>query len=557
MGISAASPTAATFAGYYTAGVASAPTPNFATDTIDSPFGPSSIVSFGSADGSGFNSDIYSGLAGLSTSRLPFGVVQQRGAKDIEIEEDAVKRALGFVDQKKYKAARFVLAEELKRNPGSGAVAYTQGIVEQAAGNYADAEDFYRKASYLAPELNSLVDAENVRALQGDDATALARVKRLLGSSDTKDGGLRLLVTLTDRSPNFTEARTLLAANLLKNGDPLNALLQYDRAVGTANNVELDELRETFEGLAKRAPDGAFIHKVLGKIQLKQGDSQTALETLHQATTLSSGDAAFLETEASAYVAVGREKLSDGDLRGALSDFDQAYTLNPSGDDVILARTEGRIANGEHLAKLGDLEGAIDQYNLVAIDAGHEGAEALRERLGHDAYTVGRTLETRRIAAGADVGKELTAFQIAYDTDPENDVYRKKLAATRITLGDQYVADGDYKNAGGAYAAAAGLEPYNDDYRTKAIDAYTTYGLARLAVLDFAEALTSLRSAFNLDTQNTTSRQNLATGYNSAGVFYRDHESDKESAAGYFLEALHLYPDNAEYQANYDSVKYF
>lgn len=557
MAISAASPTAASFASLFTTGVAGAPTPDFATDTIQSPFGPSSIVSFGSADGSGFNSDLYSGLAGLSTSRLPFGAAQTRSPKDIQIEEDAVKQALAFVDQKKYKAARFVLEQEVQRNPSSGAVAQTQGIVEQAAGNYAEAEKFYQKASYLAPELNSQVDIENVRALQKDDQTALSRVKRLLASSDTKDGGLNLLVTLTDRSPNFTEARTLLADTLLKSGDALNALLQYDRAVDTANSSELDQLRTTFEDLAQRAPDGAFIHKVLGRIQLKQGDSQEALQTLHLATQLSDGDSAFLQVEASAHVAVGRDLLNGGDLRSALSEFEQAYSLNPSGDDVILARAEGRIANGEHLAKLGDLEGAVDEYNLVVLDVGRDGAEDLRARLGHDAYTVGKTLEARRIASGADVGKELTAFDVAYQTDTGNDVYRSKLATTRNTLGDQYLADEDYKNAAGAYAAASALEPHNDEYRSKAIDAYTTYGLKRLAVLDYAEALSALKSAFNLDTGNQTSKQNLATGYNQAGIFQRDHEEDKSAAAGYFLEALHLYPDNEEYQANYDSVKYY
>lgn len=557
MPITAASSQAASFAGLFTAGVAAPPAHAFATDTIDSPFGPSSIVSFGSGDGSGFNSDLYSGLAGLSTSKLPFGVAAQRSVGDIEIEEGAVKLALAFVDQKKYRAARFVLEAELKRNPSSGAVAYTQGVVEQAAGDYKKAEDYFRKAGYLAPELNAQIDVENVRALQGDDATALRRVKRLLASADTRAGGVRLLVTLTDRSPTFTAARTLLADRLLAGGDPINALLQYDRALESANSSELGELRTRFENLVKRAPDGAFVHKLLGKAQLKLGDSRAALETLHKASTLSDGDPFFLETEASAYVAVGRGKLAGGDLRGALTDFEQAYSLNSVGDDVLIARAEGRFANGQRLARLGDLGGAIDQYNLAAPDVDREGASFLRDPLARAAYAAGRKLEARRLTAGADVGQEVVAFQIAYDIDPENSIYRNRLALTRNTIGDEFAADGDLKSAGGAYAAAAGLAPSNTAYRTKAIDAYTTYGLARAAVLDFAEAISTLRSAFDLDHGNATSRLNLATVYNSAGLFYRDHESDKATAAAHFLEALHLYPGNAEYQANYDSVKYY
>jgi tetratricopeptide (TPR) repeat protein len=62
------------------------------------------------------------------------------------------------------------------------------------------------------------------------------------------------------------------------------------------------------------------------------------------------------------------------------------------------------------------------------------------------------------------------------------------------------------------------------------------------------------QEAFKLDPQNATSKSKLAGAYNARGLDYKSTE-DMDAAVKDFKAALRLFPDNADYQANYNSVK--
>ena len=56
------------------------------------------------------------------------------------------------------------------------------------------------------------------------------------------------------------------------------------------------------------------------------------------------------------------------------------------------------------------------------------------------------------------------------------------------------------------------------------------------------------------DPQTATSNSKLAGAYNARGLDYKSTE-DMDAAVKDFKAALRLFPDNADYQANYNSVK--
>ncbi|MBI5865840.1 MAG: tetratricopeptide repeat protein [Planctomycetes bacterium] len=476
-----------------------------------------------------------------------------RPPKLVELEKQTVAQAQSLLAGGETGAARTLLADYLARNPVSGAVVFLQGQTEQATGNYEEAEAFYQKAASIAPSLNAELDVENVRALRKDDSVVLARARRLMAAEDTRDAGLSLLTTLTRRSPRNTEARVLLAETYMAAHSAVKGLFHYSQALGSANSAELAELERRFQVMAAQSPQDAVTQNLLGRAQLKLGKLDEAVETLHRASQLSEGSSAYVGDEAAAIVAVGRRHLERGNTAEAIQQFEQAYLLAPGEATVKLARAEGYLARAERRVQQGDLTSATNDYERAARDARAPGGADLLKRIAQGAYGVGRRLEARRVASGSDVGAEVVAFQAAYDIDPENQTYRRKLAETRYTLGQEQLADADFAAAAGSFRRAYELYKNNSTYKAAAIDAYRRDGDTKLADYKHDAAISAYRLAYQLDTSDSTSKTKLATAYNTAGLFYRDL-NERSRAAGYFREALHLYPDNSEYQSNYDSV---
>lgn len=510
-------------------------------------FGPDAVVSISGLSGAADASSSIIGAAYGPRAAAP------KSPQVTARESDAVKQALNLTSGGDYQGARALLDEYVRKYGPSGIIVDAQGLNEQTAGNYEKAEQLFRKAGALDPTIGAEVDAENARALRGDDAEVLARVRRLHASSDTRAAGERLLNTLLTRSPRNVDARLLAARQADADANPVRAFFQYSQALAAANDSQVATLEQDFEKLVAKSPTDAFSRNLLGRAQLRLGRLDEALESLHTATELAQGDPSYATDEAKAHVAIGQSQLNGGDVAEALASFQSALDLDSTLDAARLGRGSALEARARTRAAAGDYSSAIDDYEAAARDANVSGGEALRSSIARDIYSVGRRLESRRIASGGDIGAEVTAFQAAYDIDPTNAVYKHKLAETRSGLGDQFLADEKYADAAGAYRQAYELYHGNHGYRDAAINAYRLDGEEKLSQYKFDDAILAFKNAYDLNRDDGDRKFQLADTYNRAGLYYMALGDDAR-AAGYFQHALGLYPDNQEYQDNYDSA---
>ncbi|HQL53579.1 MAG TPA: tetratricopeptide repeat protein [Phycisphaerae bacterium] len=466
-------------------------------------------------------------------------------------EEKAVALAYEYIDQLQYDSARKLLQSVLDQNARNSAALRALGYVSIGEGDYQGAEELFLKAHAINPSLGYDSDAQIARILQKDDPSVLVAARGMLATTSQRKAGRQLLIALTERSPRNTAAHMLLGETLLKQGDTLNGLMQYSSAITNADTGELSQLASRFERMASEKPGSAFVQQLLGKVQLRQGDYDAALETLTHATQIAEDPTPYQATLAQAYIGRGRAKLTSRDIPGAMADFTQAQTLDPTGRDTKAAVAEGRVAQAEEYSRRGDYRAAKDAYRALGELLAENRNQALKTRAAAGAYAVGRALERRRIAAGAEIDSEVTVFQTAYDLDPENKTYKRKLAETRNAIGDQLYATGKYQEAAQSYNRARELYKYDKTYKANTINAFVKYGDERAANLNYGDAIEAYRQAYLVDTYNAEVKQKLATQYNARGLDYVSWEKYKLAALD-FKEALRLFPGNAEYQANYN-----
>ena len=523
-------------------------------------FGPAALVSLNtdSTDVASSMADVYTSLGALSL-QLNSGATAsaQISVAPTEAELTVIKDATALRVNGEYDAARDLLNDLLKKKPTLGMALHGLGAIELDQGNYDKAEGYFARASYFAPDYGYETDQENARTLQRDDAYVLEQARKLTRFEDTLDQGVRLLVSLTRRSPSNADARALLGEKLIEQGNAQQGLAQYQLAISSADETQARRIEADLETLVKIAPDAAYLRNLLGQTQLKLGKHEQAAETLALATRLGDKNDLFRADEAKAHLALGYDAMESGDLVHALTEFTTAQELDPYSNDVNKGLADVYLARGRQKARLGDPTRAIAEYEQAKIHALAIDDEDLNGELATAFYEAGRTLERRRIAAGAEVGDELTAFRSAYELDRENLTYQRKYAETQSTIGDQYLAEGDYKNAAFAYRTAYEVYDTETSYRDAAISAFMAWGDERTDAYDHGQAITAYQAAYDLDNDNETAKFSLAEAFNRRGLFYRSLGSDfYHDAAADFQSAMDLYPDNQGYLDNYNSVIY-
>jgi tetratricopeptide (TPR) repeat protein len=484
------------------------------------------------------------------TAGLPTQEVSPDDAKQAEKD---ITEAFKYIDAKDYAGARALANGILAKNKTNAAAYQVLGYADLGEKQFASAEQLFLKAHALDPTVGYDQDADNARLLQKDDRTVLARARSLVYMPGQRSEGIRLLISLTDRSPDNTDARLLLGDALLDDGDGNNGLMQFSAAVRTAKPEELRGVQTRLEQLVKEAPQASFVRTLMGKLALRQERYDDALTQFREAQRLSE-DGGPTTDMAAAYIGIGRQRLADGQLLSAMSNFEQAQELAPTNRDVKEALGEGYIRTAEVANKNHDYSTAANKLALAADTLGKYGSKDLRTRGAAAAYTAGRALQTARIAAGDDIDTEVLAFQAAYDLDKDSETYRDKLAETRNAIGDAYLADGKYESAAYAYRRAYQLDDSNDTYKQNTINAFIAYGDDRLYNLNYTQAVNAYKEAFKIDTDNTTSRGKLANAYTRRGADYEEQE-DWRNAMKDYKEALHLLPDDATYQANYNRLR--
>ncbi len=524
-------------------------------------FGDAATISIGGLPVAGFKDYTNLGasgawqfnLAGVLNTQASALTPRSLSPEQEAAEAEAVKQAFDLINVKEYLGARNLMTQLLKDNPTNAAAIHALGYAWMAERDYEQAEQLFLKAHAIDPTAGYNLDADYARLLRKDDAIVLTRARALVESGQRSEG-IRLLLTLTERSPGYTPARVLLGTALLDDGDGNNGLMQIATAIRNARPDEFAGLESLLADLIRAAPGAVFVRQLAGKLQLRQGRYEEALATFLAARQLSEDPVANDRDLASAYVGIGRERLRHRDIAGAITAFEQAKTYDATGRATKEALAEAYIMRAERAVNARDYKSAAADYALAADTLGTYGTRDLRARAASGAYLTGRALERARIDSGGAIDTEVVAFQAAYELDSENDTYREHLAEIRNALGDQHTAAGELEEAAAAYKRAYELDRHNASYKANTINAYLAWGDDRLYNLNYSDAIDAYLQAFNIDRDNEAARLKLANGYNARGVYYRDEEEDYRAAVKDFKNALRLFPDNPEYQANYDTV---
>lgn len=534
------------------------------TGSSTSLFGPATLLSLGSS-GSESSGGVYGpgsatgwtfDLAAVLTPTTTGLTEQYRSEEQIAQEEEAIALAFDYINGEQYDDAREVMNLLLKENPTNAAAVHALGYADLSEGKYEEAEQLFLKAHALNSTVGYDNDAANARILMGSDDEVLARASAMLKSSQHREEGIRLLMTLTERNAEHTLGRVALAEALLDAGEGENGLMQYNSAIQSADESELRLIEGNIESLVESAPNSAFVRQLLGKVLLKQERYEEALQTLTTAANLAEDPTPYQRDVASAQVGVGRERLKRGDLTGAMSAFTLAKELSPTNPDVKAALAEGYLARAEVYTQRGKYSAALDDYQQASVLLSGPSNRALRESASQRAYMLGRRLENRRIAAGAEIDSEVRAFQIAYDLDEDNHTYKRKLAETRNAIGDQAMAAGDYETAAASYRKAHDLYQYDETYKANTIAGYLAWGNERYDTHNWDDAITAFTELRKLDPEHAEAKTKLAESYNQRGLDHLYWERYRQAVSD-FKNAMHLFPDNATYQANYDSVSHY
>ncbi|MEW6249513.1 MAG: tetratricopeptide repeat protein [Planctomycetota bacterium] len=527
-------------------------------------FGPAAQVSLGERVPSFTGFTDYTSLGGSGLWQFDLAAVlnpqasavprNARSPEEQKADAAAVKQALALVEEGQVDEARKLMQDLLAQDRTNAAALYVLASADLEEHKYATAEQLYLKAHALDPTAGYDNDARSARILQQDDGTVLARARALLTSPAQRRTGIQLLMVLTERTPDDTAAHLLLGEALLDEQDGLNGLLQYDAALRTARPGELHGIAQRLGELADAAPQSAFLRQLVGKAQIRQGRFAAALDSLRLANQIAGDTAGTQRDMLDALLGFGRQLLRRGELTAALTRFREARDLSPANRDAKIALAEGYIAQAERLTAVGDYQAAASTYAQAVDLLGESGPQDLRRRAAAGAFALGRTLENRRVASGGEIGSELVAYQAAHDLEPDNLTYRRRLAQSRNALGDELTAAGNLKDAAYSYKRAWELCRNDATYKANTVAAFLSWGDEASFNLRYDDAVTAFREAYTVDLTNADNKRKLAVAYNTRGL---DHYANQRmaKAAADFKEALELFPDDPEYQANFELVR--
>ncbi len=235
---------------------------------------------------------------------------------------------------------------------------------------------------------------------------------------------------------------------------------------------------------------------------------------------------------------MGRIHLRNGETEKARREFQQALELDPSNAEALLnlasiQRVEGRIADAEHLVRRAlqvdpNSIGALSQLGEIRRDQGNIG-EAVR--LFEEALAIDDSLPFLFMGYG-DVLQRAERFQEAERAfisvlELEPDSFK-----ARYNLGVTYANQGRIDEAVSIYQEALEVEPRNPE----ATMAHNNLGAIHLARDEMAQAQERFESAVELGPGHVESHYNLALIYSTGGRM--------EEAVELLEHAARLSPDH-------------
>ncbi|MFQ5591394.1 MAG: tetratricopeptide repeat protein [Phycisphaerae bacterium] len=369
--------------------------------------------------------------------------------------------------------------------------------------NYPSAEQYYMRASALAPDNVTLrQDVTIARELQRSDSDVLRYARRLIARPYERDTGMRLLLRLTDRSPDNAQAYLALSDGFTAARKPVQALVALHEAEVRADSEQAAEVIGRARDLARAYPDLGLPHDILGRALVKAGRFTDGVKALQRAVDLTPDNSGYVSDLANAYLGRAADRLARGDTRGAAPDLLAAERLDPFSSGLAEALGRAALLDARDDVKLGRYTGALKKLRTAAIK-------------GPDDASFKRQVAALYTSVGAHyrdsqgTSTAYLAFSRAYELDPSSEVARKNFGELAHQLGLNARGNRQYDNAVDYLTEAYETQKTNVTYRKDLAIAYDARGQDLLSDNKLADAIEDFKRAYRLDPSNASIEANL------------------------------------------------
>ena len=245
-----------------------------------------------------------------------------------------IEYAWRYLQANDLRSAEREFAVAAKRSPGLYPADTGVGYVELARRDYEDAIARFDASLLAAPQY--------VPALVG-------RGQALLGARRENEALVAFEAALA-ADPSLADVRRRIDVLRFKNAEEV-----VEAAREAARAGRLDVARDAYRRALEGSPDSAFLHRELGIVERRRGDTAAALAELKRAVELDPSDAASM-------VQIGELLEEQQDYVGAAEAYRAAAELEPS--DALTKRLAD-VAEKERIAKLPAEFHAIPQNESI------------------------------------------------------------------------------------------------------------------------------------------------------------------------------------------------
>ena len=452
-----------------------------------------------------FTSGIYSNLGNLLGVTQPN--IQVGGAaaeKRAEERQATINQSAALIDAGNTAAGRRIAEEMLDERGDDITAIRLVGLSYLAEQDYVQAERFFSRAAGLRPGDSELrADAEAARILQRSDDEVLAEGRKRLDNAGQRVNGIRLLLRLTDRSPDNGEAYLALADGFQDARQPVQVIGALQEALSLSSGSDLEGVIARAESLVDDEPTLGIAHNILGRALLKAGDVEKAISRLRTATTVAPENLAYRGDLAEAFFARSELFLERGDVLSALGSLEAGRAIDPG--NTAARPLEGRIAakRGEKLLNAGLYSRALSELNKAKLRGPDD--VAFKRELSVSFARLARRFELDDSRALA-----LSTYRKAYELNEDSGFARRKVAELSYAEGVDALDNGNFDSAVEHLGRAYDLQRGNDTYRTQLSAALVQRGSSLLEDGEIESAIEDFERAFELDPSNSEADQQLS-----------------------------------------------